>query len=476
MVAEMVPQKELQPKAFSVMPLVWTIGSIVGPALGGSLANPAANHPGIFGKNKFFIKFPYALPNLVASLFFLIGLATGILFVKETLESKKHQKDYGLVCGNLLIQSCTRRKREPAWIQRSHETDPFLGTGRAFSSSMAKTTTPLPKKVRYRDVFSPQSNINLVVYTLLAMHSVACDQLLPIHFHHPSQSIDDPKVKLPFQFSGGFSLDSGRIGLLFTLYGVFGMFVQFLVFPPLARKYGVLNCLRACGITFPMIYVLIPFTALLPTSWSRQAAVFALMLCKCWTVIFAFPCSTILLTNSAVSLSILGTLNGVATSISATGRAAGPALAGSTFSAGVDAGCVLVPWWTLAVVALLGLIPMFWLVEMEGFAASDSGDLSDDETESVVTSSAKPLPTSRPEPPRLTTEEAIENEDAVDSTNNLTKVSTSNDERRAPSPEHGIEGPIGMMGGVPSTSGRRKFSDNLGVTRSGYGTGGANYQ
>ncbi|KAL8734742.1 MAG: hypothetical protein Q9181_003082 [Wetmoreana brouardii] len=30
-VAEMVPQRELQPTAFSVMPLMWTIGSIFGP-------------------------------------------------------------------------------------------------------------------------------------------------------------------------------------------------------------------------------------------------------------------------------------------------------------------------------------------------------------------------------------------------------------------------------------------------------------
>lgn len=30
-VAELVPQRELQPRAFSVMPLMWTIGSIFGP-------------------------------------------------------------------------------------------------------------------------------------------------------------------------------------------------------------------------------------------------------------------------------------------------------------------------------------------------------------------------------------------------------------------------------------------------------------
>lgn len=37
MVAEMVPEKELQPRAFSIMPLTWTIGSIFGPAFGGQV-------------------------------------------------------------------------------------------------------------------------------------------------------------------------------------------------------------------------------------------------------------------------------------------------------------------------------------------------------------------------------------------------------------------------------------------------------
>jgi MFS family permease len=81
-VAEMVPQKELQPRAFSVMPLVWTIGSIFGPGFGGSLANPAERHPGLFGGSRLFKTFPYALPNLVTAVLFLVGLTTGVLFMK----------------------------------------------------------------------------------------------------------------------------------------------------------------------------------------------------------------------------------------------------------------------------------------------------------------------------------------------------------------------------------------------------------
>lgn len=81
-VAELVPEKELQPRAFSLMPLVWTIGSIFGPGFGGALANPAKKHPKVFGNSEFFKKYPYALPNMAVSVFFIIGIVTGFLFLQ----------------------------------------------------------------------------------------------------------------------------------------------------------------------------------------------------------------------------------------------------------------------------------------------------------------------------------------------------------------------------------------------------------
>ena len=82
MVAELTPDKELQPRAFSVMPLVWTIGSIFGPIIGGSLANPAERFPALFGDSWFFKKYPFALPNITVSIFFIIGIIIGILFLR----------------------------------------------------------------------------------------------------------------------------------------------------------------------------------------------------------------------------------------------------------------------------------------------------------------------------------------------------------------------------------------------------------
>ncbi|KAL9115657.1 MAG: hypothetical protein Q9227_000025 [Pyrenula ochraceoflavens] len=477
MVAEMVPQKELQPRAFSIMPLVWTIGSIFGPALGGGLANPAANYPKIFGKSTFFLRFPFVLPNLVASAFFLTGITTGTLFLRETLESKRRRTDYGLKAGKALTKGCKHRRKQRAWADDEDEANPFLAEGRNSTPStpVVKTAHTLPpKKARLRDVFSPQSNVNLIVYTLLAMHSVAYDQLLPIFMHHPTQSIRDPEVNLPLKFAGGFGIDHSRIGLLFVLYGTFGMFIQFLVFPPFARKFGVLNCLRACGMTFPIVYFLTPFTALFSSAAAKQGAMFALMLCKCWTVIFAFPCSTILLTNSAASLSILGTLNGVATSISALGRAAGPFLSGAAFTLGADIGYVILPWWFLGTVALIAFVPMLWLKEMEGFAADpESEHDSDEEEESAVPLS--PTHDRRARRTTLSSDVAVGDEDAGPQplSPTLTRQGRNNGKTKK-NLERRMSSPIGMGEGVGPGDGRR-YSSNLGPTRSGFGTGGSSF-
>lgn len=81
-VAEMCPWRELQPRAFSIMPLVYTIGAIFGPTLGGALSNPMRVDPRKPRAGSFFERFPYSPPNLVAASLFFIGIITGWLFLK----------------------------------------------------------------------------------------------------------------------------------------------------------------------------------------------------------------------------------------------------------------------------------------------------------------------------------------------------------------------------------------------------------
>ena len=384
MVAELVPYKELQPKAFSVMPLVWTIGSIFGPSFGGALANPALRYPEVFGESWFFKTYPFALPNLVGAAFFLVGLTVGTLFLKETLETKKDKRDYGVMLGEILIHPFRRKKPGTKWSLQEEQSTPLLKHTQDSSAASIENDTdgqgnrkaiPVFAPPTYREIFSRQSNLNLLTYSILALHSLAYDQLLPVFMHYPQQTdrSTNPDVHLPFKFSGGFGLNSDRIGLLFTIYGVAGVFIQFLAFPPLARHYGVLPCLKVVSIMLPIAYIITPFTALLPTPMTQQIGILLVMVIKTWASIFAFPCITILLTNSATSLRILGTLNGVAVSLSGIGRAAGPAIGGFTFTVGVDRGYGILPWWILGCFGILGSIAPWWLVEMEGF-----GDQNDD--------------------------------------------------------------------------------------------------
>jgi hypothetical protein len=365
------------------------------------------------------------------------------------------------------------------------------------------------------EVFTRQSVINLIAYTFLALHSAAYDQLLPIFMHHPRQSPTPQNTSLPFKFSGGFGLEHGRIGTMFTLYGVCGCFIQFLIFPPVARRFGVLNCFKVCGIVFPMIWFATPYTALIQNSTWQQVVMFGIMTVKCFVVIFAFPCSVILLTNSAVSLRILGTLNGFAVSISAIGRALGPAIGGAAFTWGLDKGYVIVPWWTLGTIAALGAIPIWWLEEMKGFSKTSEDDSSDSESDTDDLESAS-LPDIAEDPRGeiLEGDEILDwdpNEEALDTIDgpplSRTQSRKSVDSKRysidssgglvgpdglggqggswkrtsldgrdgLSSLERRMSSPIGLRGGSVGPGGARRLSNGLAASNFGVGTGGSTF-
>ena len=100
-------------------------------------------------------------------------------------------------------------------------------------------------------VFTPQTTLNLLVYTLLAFHSVAFDQILPVFLNYPKWNPDRSDFQLPFKFVGGFGLSSGKIGTIFTVYGIACGLVQFFIFPPLCSRYGVLNCFKVACKSLP---------------------------------------------------------------------------------------------------------------------------------------------------------------------------------------------------------------------------------
>lgn len=271
----MVPQKELQPRAFTLMPLVWSIGSVFGPAFGGFFAQPAKQYPSLFGDSWLFNKYPFLLPNLMACVFFFISVVVATLFLRETLETKRHDRDWGLVLGEKISRpfskrrrgSCARkshyhgpaadhrllRQRQRASFVDAEATAPLLAP-KASASAVVKPSSSSPSSStkkntaaaapRMRDVFTRNVTINLVAYTFLALHSVAADQLLPVFLHHPRQVPDADNTHLPFHFSGGFGLNANSIGMISTIYGLACGIIQFFLFPPVCSRLGARTCFK----------------------------------------------------------------------------------------------------------------------------------------------------------------------------------------------------------------------------------------
>lgn len=131
----------------------------------------------------------------------------------------------------------------------------------------------------------------------------------------------------------------------------------------------------------PLVYILTPYTSLFPTHTTRMTALAFVLMLKAFSIIVAFPAVTILLTNSCTSLRILGTLNGFVTMFSGLGRAIGPASTGLAFTWGAKHGYIVTAYFFLALMAVLGAIPVFWVVEGDGPSATvDNSDAEDNET------------------------------------------------------------------------------------------------
>ena len=125
--------------------------------------------------------------------------------------SKKHNRDYGIEIGRALIRSCKGRKKIFK-AQRDDEQSALLpepGTG---------PTKQDP--ISYREVFSRQSNLNLLVYTIMVAQVVAFEQQIALFMHMSSQEnkASSPDAQLPLKFNGGLGLNV-RLTMLFFWAG-----------------------------------------------------------------------------------------------------------------------------------------------------------------------------------------------------------------------------------------------------------------
>ncbi|KAF2138028.1 uncharacterized protein K452DRAFT_277718 [Aplosporella prunicola CBS 121167] len=404
-VAEVVTVESQQPRAYSIMPFVWCLGSIIGSGLGGTLAEPAKGYPSVFLPGSLFDRFPYLLPNLVCTTVVLCGLVIGLLFLEETHEDKKDRFDPGLECGKWILRKLRGRPDDMAlaakagYIEQTcyllaedsedeqppgyHSTEgsPLLEASRFQAANASSIRSPPPRrspqpKPSMRSAFTPQVILNIVGYGILAFHTISFEQLLPVLMSMPESH--EP-AHLPFRFVGGFALPAKTIGFILSFQGFMQMIVQVFIFPVISRRFGSLTTFRAVIFAYPFLYAMTPYLTLLPTSM-RMAGVLLVLFWKVTAQSLSYPSNAIMLANSAPSKKVLGTLNGVAASSASLCRAFGPTVSGLIQSAGLSLGYSGLSWWACALVATVGATESLFMREVKTrFEKVESSEYETDE-------------------------------------------------------------------------------------------------
>ncbi|KAF2465580.1 MFS general substrate transporter [Lindgomyces ingoldianus] len=379
-VAELVTVEKHQPRAYSIIPSVWCLGTIIGASLGGLLAQPATNCPSLF-KNTIFESYPYLLPNLVCTVVVVFGLTIGILFLEETHEDKKHERDRGREIGQWILQRFWPGEEyiplndkdgsfdEMSSMLECHDGQPYRSTCRSptLCSSRSSITEPpllaLEKEPRpalnIRKAFTKQVCLNIICYGILAFHTISLEQLLPILM---SRDHSEEKPHLPFVFKGGFEFSPRTIGVILSIQGVLQLFAQLIVFPWLSKKLGSLRTFWLTIATYPFLYFLAPYLALLPEHF-RIPGIILLLVWKVTAQSLSYPSLAIMLANAAPSKKVLGLLNGAAASSASVCRGFGPTVSGAVDTFGDNLGVSGLAWWTCAGIAAIGWIPGFFMKE-----------------------------------------------------------------------------------------------------------------
>ncbi|KAI6043087.1 major facilitator superfamily domain-containing protein [Pisolithus marmoratus] len=76
-----------QARAIPIYALMWQIGSVIGPLIGGTFSHAASKYPDLLGY-AIFEKYPYFFPCLVSAIIAFVGVLLGFAFLEETLPSK----------------------------------------------------------------------------------------------------------------------------------------------------------------------------------------------------------------------------------------------------------------------------------------------------------------------------------------------------------------------------------------------------
>ncbi|CAK7197423.1 hypothetical protein SEUCBS139899_000070 [Sporothrix eucalyptigena] len=378
MVGELVKKPEYEPRAYSIMPFVWSIGTIIGPAIGGTFADPHTSFPELVPPGSLFDRFPYLLPNLLCALLLLVSIVLGYFLLEEThpdlqpkvalaasktvldFDDSQMQRSTYVSDETPLLETSDALKR-PAVDLRAETYGTFLEEAADLLAGDTPINTPPSTEKADVNIFSRRILAVVLALAIFSYHSMAYDATLPIFFE------DDRIVPFPgngtvsfdpLYSPGGLGLSLRAVGMIMAVNGVIALFVQAVVFPLAASWLGVARLFLLVTVLHPLAYVVVPALLYVPQSF-LYPAIYACMALRNLFAILVYPLLLILIKEATPSPSVLGAVNGMAASAGAACRMVAPPIAGYLYTLGSRIDCTALAWYGGAVVALVGALQCF---------------------------------------------------------------------------------------------------------------------
>lgn len=379
MIAEAV-DKRYHARAFLLLPAAFNVANILGPILGGLLADPIQQYPGIFSEDSWISKsalyswltnYPYAAPNILSAFLLFLEAALVWLGLHETLASRKGCRDRGTEL-TAMVRSLWRRipftrnagyslvdSQEKSWdpIQEGE-----LGNAEPTQIIRAPARPVVRQRLPFHRMWTKNVIMVLLTTAIFDFQMGAFASLWVIHLSAPRS---ESQAHSLVTFTGGLSFPPSKIGFAMSLLGIIGIILQFMLYPSVNAKFGLLRSFRYSLYLFPIAYFLAPYLSLLPSSTPapEQASGFlvwfgiaVILFLQVAARTFALPATIILLNNCSPHPSVLGTIHGLGSSTSSTFRTIGPIVAGKWYAIGLQKGMVETAWWGVSVVSALGVL------------------------------------------------------------------------------------------------------------------------
>ncbi|KPM37167.1 hypothetical protein AK830_g9380 [Neonectria ditissima] len=376
MISEITIEKRFQSRAFLLLPLSFNAASMLGPIMGGILADPTTTLPDWFSEGAIFgfqwiRDYPFALPSILNAFFLGFSTLITFLFLEETSKTRRNKYDPGLHLGYRLRHSIVGLfgnkmmggyAQVPLWEQTESATE------KAAAAKPGKKVGRLPfSRIWTRNVVFTLVNSAFYDFQLGAFTNIWSLFLSTPRYGAPSPGPGTAEKvysrSLPLLFTGGLGMPASTVGVASSFLGLIGMIFQFTLYPPVQARLGTMRSFRWFLILFPVAYFIGPYLSILPSSTQAPeaasgawiwAGIILILLLQVMARTFTLPATIILLNNCSPHPSVLGTIHGLGQSVSAAFRTVGPVVGGWWYGYGLDIGMVAWGWWGVAGVATLG--------------------------------------------------------------------------------------------------------------------------